>query len=99
MDDINILWDSVSKFKETNTSVSKIGYKLFISDNIENLKSASSCEKFLPEDVIVIDLNFDQSKSLDSKLAHKISVFLFLFRKIKSEKSLKEELRISTSIW
>jgi hypothetical protein len=59
-DNIVIKWDSVKQNKETNTTVTSVSYKLFISDNMANLKSAAACEKFLAEDVIQIDLGISQ---------------------------------------
>ena len=64
------------KAKETNTSVSKITYKLYISDNVDNLKAASSCEHFLPDDIIVIDLEVASDRMLDSDLNCMVPVLI-----------------------
>lgn len=82
------MWGSVTKFKDTNTSVSKVDYKLFISDNIENLKSAASCEKFIPEDVIAINLNIDQSQALNNSLSYDILVTFYLILERRNRKEV-----------
>ncbi len=77
--DIQIKWESVKKNKDTNTTVKNISYKLFISDSVANLKSAASCEKFLAEDVILINLDISQDQTLGQSLSYTISVIFFIY--------------------
>lgn len=74
IDDIHVKWDAISKDKDTNTTVMGIRYRIYISDNLANLKSASSCEKFLPEDVLVIEVNIPKDELVDADLSHYIEV-------------------------
>ena len=62
------------KKKETNTTINSITYNLFVSDNMDNLKSTSSCEVFLPSDVITIPLSVPESQRTDSDIKYTISV-------------------------